>query len=284
MENREFQMDKEEARVLLLYLLSELKKVCAISGIPYYGYAGTLLGAIRHSGIIPWDDDIDVIIERRYYDEFVEACEKYLEKPVIIHTRENDPLYCQEYIKLCFEDDIYGFSDISIDVFIVDNTDPKKKLMRAIQNQFVQWLYPIKLYKVSRIKQGEKYTPKNPFKYFLLALCSFLSIKMIDRIHKKIMTAEKKDTGYFVNWGSHYNYKKVTYLRSDWGKPQRIPFENTYINAPENIEATIVPLYGENYMTPPPVEKRINHGLRKLHCAKLDYNKVKDLVENHEQI
>ena len=278
MNNNVEYMDKAEARVLLLYLLKKLNTVCETANIPCYASGGTCLGAVRHSGFIPWDDDIDYMIPRECYDLFVETCEKVLEKPVVIRTRENDPYFCQEYIKLCFEDDELGFSDVSIDVFFLDETDPKRTMFRSIQNKVLINLYFIKLYKVSKMGKGEEYVPGNPLKRVFLSIMSHMSIKKINSIHKKTMTAEKKVGDYYINWGSCYSYKKATYAKSALGTPKKADFENTYIYIAEKPEVILTQLYGENYMTPPPVDKRTDHGVRKLNCKSIDFEAVKKEV------
>lgn len=273
-------MNKSDVKVLLLYLLKHINKICEDANIPYYASAGTCLGAVRHKGLIPWDDDIDIMIERKYYDLFVETASKYLEEPVVIRTRENDPYFCCEYIKMCFKDDLLKYSDLSIDIFFLDETNPKRKLFRAIQNKILRDLYFVKKYKVSKTKNGDKYVPNNPFKrVYISVLASLLSFKFIEKIHKKTMLAEKKKGDFWINWGSCYSYKKATYLKESFGTPQKLQYENTYIYSPAKPEVMLTQLYGKNYMTPPPPEKRTDHGVRKLNCNKLDIEKIRKEID-----
>ena len=273
--NPAVKMDKAEAKVLLLYLLKYFKLACESANIPYYASGGTCLGAIRHQGIIPWDDDIDVMMPRKYYDAFVEACGNVLPECMALRTRENDPFFCGEYIKLCFKDDEKTYSDLSIDVFFLDETDPQRKIFRSIQNRLLRDLYFIKAYKVSRMGKGPNYTPRNFFKRCQVLLFSILPLRLIDKVHKRIMTAEKSTTAFWINWGSCYSYNKATYKKSALGTPIEVPFENTTIAVAENPEEILVHLYGSNYMTPPPPEKRTDHGVPPLKCSLLNYENVR---------
>lgn len=268
-------MNKEEAKVLLLYLLKKLNYVSEKYNIPVYASGGTCLGMVRHKGMIPWDDDIDVMIFRKDYDRIISAFEKELEKPLVIRTRENDPTFCQEFIKLCYLDDNGNYSDLSIDIFELDETDPERTRFRAIQNHILSRLYYIKMYKVSRMDGNTPYTPNNKWKKRYLRVMSFLPIRFIDKLHRKTMLAQKRSTPYVVNWGAAYSYKKATYPKEAFGTPQKMPFENTYVWAEEHPEMILKRLYGENYMTPPPPEKRTDHGVRKFTCSAIDIEKIR---------
>ena len=262
-------MDKAKARMLLLYLLRKLNEICETEGIPYYASGGTCLGAVRHKGFIPWDDDIDVMIPRKYYASFVEACGRRLEAPVVIRTRENDPYFCCEYIKLCFRDEKIEYSDLSIDVFFLDETDTKRTIFRAVQNFILIQLYYIKKYQVGRLGKGIPYTPKSILRRIWLYLWSALPMSTIDNWHKATMLAEKTEGDFWINWGSCYSYKKATYLKKALGTPRKMPFEDTYVYVAEHTEEILIHLYGPNYMTPPPPEKRTDHGVRDIHCQML---------------
>lgn len=62
-----------------LNVLLEIDRICKLSGIKYYIYSGTLLGAVCHRGFIPWDDDIDIVMMRDQYEKFANVCEIYLD-------------------------------------------------------------------------------------------------------------------------------------------------------------------------------------------------------------
>lgn len=272
-------MDKEDTRYLLLYLLKHFNRVCEAANITYYASAGTCLGAIRHKGLIPWDDDIDCMMPRQFYQAFVTTCERMLPPELILHTRENDPYFLCEYIKLCFRDDETKYSDISLDVFFLDETNPNRKMFRALQNRFHLFLYSLKAFKVSRMLKGRrKYRPANPIKYCLLKMMNFITLSKIDSMMTKVMLAEKNKCTYYINWGSCHPYKKATYSKETLGVPQKLPFENQYVMVPEHPDVILTQLFTKNYMTPPPIEKRVDHKIRPLR------NKRIDMVAIHKEI
>ncbi len=271
-------MSKSDAKILLLYLYQALNKVCEKSGIKCFAYQGTLLGAVKYGGLIPWDDDMDFVIFRKDYDLFLKTCKEVLEEPIVIQCRETDPYCCTEYFKLCFKDDLYGYSDISVDIFIFDDTNPKRKILRWFQEKALLWLYYIKRYNVAKIGKGRPYTPKNPIKKVFLKLTSLISLNTIDKWHKKIMLLDKSNSDYCINWGSHYHRDLETYLKTDWDVQVVLSYENTTVNAPKDYDKLLAQLYGDDYMEPYPEEKQVNHGVRKLNSSEIVIDEIKKIV------
>ncbi|MBR0465873.1 MAG: LicD family protein [Clostridia bacterium] len=271
-------MDKQKAKVYLLYLLRKLYDITEANNIPIYSSGGTCLGMVRHKGMIPWDDDIDLMIFREDYDRLVALCERDLPHPLKLRTRQNDPYFYQEFCKLCIVDDFGKYTDLSIDIFPIDNSNPKRKLFRATQNFLKTQLYHIKMYKVSKLGY-DSYEPDSFIKKVYLQLFSaLLPLKTIDKWLLSVLTADKSKSDYVVNWGASYSYKKATYLKSAFGTPQKRPFENTYIWTEEHPEEILIKLYGKDYMTPPPKDKQTDHGVRDFTCSALDYEIIKKEV------
>lgn len=269
-------MNKQDAKILLLYLYQWLIKVCEKADINCYAYQGTLLGAAKYGGMIPWDDDMDFVIFRKDYDLFLNTCKEVLEEPIVIQCRETDPYCCTEYFKLCFRDDLYGYSDVSLDVFIFDDTNPKRKILRYFQEKSLLWLYYIKRYNVAKIGKGREYNPKNPIKRIILKITSFIKLEKIDKWHRRIMTIDKTDGEHCVNWGSHYHRDLETYKKSDWSNDTvELKFENINITAPQKYDQLLSQLYGKDYMEPYPESKQVDHGVRKLNNNNINIETIK---------
>lgn len=126
----------EELRKILLELMDEIHAFCEKHGLKYYLSGGTLIGAIRHKGFIPWDDDIDIHMPRPDYEKFLELFPKESEN-VLLENRLNDK-YRYTYAKVCKKNTLVvehamdgGVDEgVFIDVFPLDalgNTEEEAK-------------------------------------------------------------------------------------------------------------------------------------------------------------
>lgn len=275
-------MPMEDVHALLLYLIQQVNRVSEETGIPYFAHAGTLIGVLRHQGFIPWDDDVDLLMERKYYQRFVEACERLLPEQVVARTRENDPYFCEEYIKICFRDERCQYSELSVDIFIMDETDRERKKFRWLQNKIIREMRPIKLYKVSRMAEYmTPYVPKNPFKHAWLAVASLLPLKLINALQTWAMTADKHVTDYLVDWGSTSGYKRATRPKRFFEEAVKMPFENSYVYASSHaVELADFVFKKSNWRVPPPPEKRKSHKVHPICNASLDMDMIRCMSRN----
>lgn len=134
-------MDKVLRRLQLtqLEILSLVDKICRENGIPYSLYAGTLLGAVRHKGFIPWDDDLDICMSRENYERFVQLWPGVAHEGYIMQNKENTPAFTQSFTKIrkdhttFLQDESEAgayHTGIFIDIFPIDRI-PNQKLARA---------------------------------------------------------------------------------------------------------------------------------------------------------
>lgn len=137
---------EEKLRPLQLTMLGILKvfdKFCREHDLKYSLYAGSLLGAVRHKGFIPWDDDLDVCMERSEYDRFVALWEQLPPEGYILQNKENTPAYWQSFSKIRKDHTTFlqeerevgkYHTGIFLDIFPLDRI-PDDKLNRA----FYKW-------------------------------------------------------------------------------------------------------------------------------------------------
>ena len=126
-----------------LEILKEIDSFCGEKGIHYSLYDGTLLGAVRHQGFIPWDDDIDICMERSEYERFIQEWEKEAPKGLLLQNKENTPAFTQSFTKIRKEHTTFlqderergkYHTGIFVDVFPIDHMPSEK-----IQKLFYLW-------------------------------------------------------------------------------------------------------------------------------------------------
>ena len=95
-------MDNKLRKLQLIQteMLEVVDVFCKKHNIPYSLYAGTLLGAVRHQGFIPWDDDLDICMSRENYNRFIELWTKEKPKGYILQNKETDPEFTQSFTKI----------------------------------------------------------------------------------------------------------------------------------------------------------------------------------------
>lgn len=240
-------------------LLDAIDKVCREHGLRYYVIAGTLLGAVRHKGFIPWDDDIDVALMRKDYDLLVEHAHEWFAEPYSIVAYNNDLGYPKYFAKLedmsttLVERFYLGYvGGIYMDIFPLDSV-PDNKLLRA-------WHY----YRFNLKRRMLYLVYRDPYKHgkgigslVLRSLQRLVSRKKLhERTHKVLTEFEDKKHCHYVM--THDDGFKA-YHKEVFGEPISCEFEGHTFSAPSHPEGFLSVLYGPDYMTPPPVDKRDSH-------------------------
>lgn len=143
--NNIVKLNNEQLRLLQLNelaMLIEVDRICRKNNIKYTLAGGTMLGAVRHKGFIPWDDDIDVRFKREEYEKFYEACKKDLDNEhFFLQEYRTDPNYRWGYSKMRLkgsefirigQEHMHYVTGVNIDIFITDNI-PDNAIQRRIQ-------------------------------------------------------------------------------------------------------------------------------------------------------
>ncbi len=260
METKEYLRELHQVEV---EILDEIVRICAKYDLKYYLIGGTLLGAVRHKGFIPWDDDLDIVMPRADYDKFCDICKTELDEKYYLHNINTDNKYWLIHAKIRKNNTIFEEQSISglschkgvfVDIFPLDNAqdiDSKEQLKRTRKIKTISTL----IYRKSKL--NIRYSLKSR----LLAFClSFVSIKTLTKWQMKLMTKFNNETcDYYVNYGSNYSTVKQTMLRSKYEPSCEVEFEGKLYKTLGEYEYFLNRIYGEDYMQLPPEEKRITH-------------------------
>jgi len=248
-------------RKFQLETLDEFVRICEENNLTYFLTSGTLLGAVRHKGFIPWDDDIDVAMPRNDYDSFLNIFQK--ENTIFNYYIAADQIpintfyHYLGYTKFCRKGTVYAkeylYSDQNIGIYIdIWPFDNCIKFLAFLQKKLTTFSWVLYRYKTKCMKQNMR----RRFKLALL-LINFLSLRFIKMLTKKSYTIfNKHKTKYVTNFPSKYDAKKEIQKYNTIFPLSKISFEGKEYNAPGNIHAFLKKLYGD-YMKLPPAESQV---------------------------
>lgn len=254
----------EQIKKTELNILLAIRKICQEENIEYFLAGGTLLGAVRHKGFIPWDDDIDIAMKRDDYDRFCECCKKYLPEYMKLVNTDTDPYFGLGFSKLMdmrsefgeiFTDGIPVSKGIFVDIFPLDNA-PDSKIKKQLHK--MQRYYWKKMLMLKSHYNFQKHGIKNLAYKLLKIYAGFFTKKYICRKLKKIsLKYNKNSTRELVSVFSTYDYEKES-MKQEWFlDTTELEFEGHLFTVPGEYEMVLKQLYGD-YMKLPPKEARVN--------------------------
>lgn len=257
-ENTLIRIDKEKRKSIQINILKEVDKYCRINKLTYYLAYGTLIGAIRHRGYIPWDDDIDIVMPRPDYEKFIKYFNNTIDD-IKVYSFEINSNFPFAYAKVAneltieFESTNIDFEiGVNIDVFPIDGIKlndesilNKQKLLRLILD--------IKKVKLSRKRKLHKNI------CIVLAKVLFCCFKKETIIKKMINTAkiyQYSDSDFVCLLCGALQNEPVS--KSYFSQGIKVYFEGEMFNAPIGYDSWLRTLYGD-YMLLPPIEMRKTH-------------------------
>lgn len=244
-------------------ILDEIAKICQKHHLTYFIMGGNLIGAIRHQGFIPWDDDMDIAMMREDYNKFLEIASKEIDDKFVVDYIENDPYYYLPFAKVRIKDSLYeepvqknykGFKGIWVDIFPLDNASKEDSLFIRFQAFLKEGIHFVNAVKAN--VSSEKYAV---FKKVIKFIFKPFSIKKLIHIQTRIMKWNKNPNAlYCISFGAKYGMKKQTMLKTVFLPTVKLNYEDRIYEAPGNYEFYLNRVYPD-YMTLPPEEKRITH-------------------------
>lgn len=257
-----------EIKLREVQLLKEIKNICEKHNLRYFLTAGTLIGAIRHKGFIPWDDDIDIVMPRKDYDSFLKIYKNEYNNNNL-YSFEMDKKYGYMYAKLCDKDTIlYHNQDECIkelgalvDIFPMDGMGNTKKEAIKHFKKIRPYLVLNNLYRKKPYYKAIKWY-KAPLKYFIHKFSRILNIKSIrTRINNSSWTYDFETSEFVGNLAHRYELKNI-FPHWVYDKALKVDFEGEKFNIPVGYDYILKQVYGD-YMTPPPPEKQVApHGYK----------------------
>lgn len=250
-----------------LNVLLEIDRVCKLSGIKYYIYSGTLLGAVRHGGFIPWDDDIDIVMMRDQYEKFVEACNQYLDKEnYVLQSIYSDPLASNGWMKLHDKHTAYinggrrigAMEGINVDIFPIDNA-PDNELILKMRSNIINKLNFCYQYRFMRHDKTKSLKWK--IFYIFIGLIPPWNERRFKILYEKYIKRYNKRKTKRVVYFSNANYMLKVVPKDCFNKTSYMNFEGHEFPAPGDWKKVLEIRYGKDYMTLPPKKDRVSqHG------------------------
>lgn len=234
-------------------------ELCQKLNLRYYLLGGTLLGAVRHQGFIPWDDDIDVGMPRADYEVFLEKGPALMPEHLFIQSVQSDPEYLMCFAKIRNSNTTFLETSVNhrninhgvfIDVFPLDYYPERVKAQSAFERKKQQYN--------ARISMAFN-LPKPPIKTRIkLMVIKWMNPSLRKAIQKRErLYRSVANSSLVANLGGAWGKKEI--VPFDWyGEGTELVFEGLQVSVPAQYQKWLTQVYGD-YMKLPPEEKRVSH-------------------------
>ncbi len=260
------EIPQEDLKEIELRILKYIDKICKDNEIHYSLAYGTLLGAIRHKGFIPWDDDIDICMDRKNFNKFVKACKHDNNNDYELLWLDTNTKYTLPLPKVIDKKTVLTQNTqkermplgVYVDVFVFDkipnDNSKRNRYLRTLELLQRCWGYSQNknFLKDRTIKSYVRFLVYSIFQLVNPRIFSILLNKYAQKYNKMNNNEE---------WGSmvySINRNKSCVSRQFFKNYLRIPFEDMQCLASVNYEEMLTLFYG-NYMEYPPLEKRVSN-------------------------
>lgn len=235
-----------EAQLVMLETLVEVDRICRKYNIRYWLVSGTLLGAVRHEGFIPWDDDLDIAMPLEDYNIFLTIAQKELPENMFLQTHGSDPTFPYDFAKIRnskgkiiekherYKKITYN-QGIFIDIF------PSITIRKGL---FFKYLYRLSFLVIKLFS----------YKYLNQSYIRRCLIKIIDRMNqgtpcddcKIIWSAKLPSLNFYIDYNAVYPLRELC-------------FEGRSFHVPNNYNEVLRVLFGDNYLKLPHKKNRKTH-------------------------
>lgn len=255
-------IETKDIKKIQIEILKAFKNICEKNNFEYYLFFGTLLGAIRHKGFIPWDDDIDVIMPRKDYEKFINYCienENLISPLKIAHykTRKKYPIAIarlenSDYVITDENDNSFDLG-LFVDIYPVDGVGNSIKDVERAAKRVIRWKSCSSMFKNHGFERSRiRIVTKIRYAFYLLYEAIF--DYWVSYLDKKTQKKKIEDYSYigipcWESSVSHYFDKTLL------GKSYCV-FEDEEYAIPSGYDAILTQMY-HDYMKLPPIEERV---------------------------
>lgn len=265
----------QEIQCELLRILLVFADFCEKHDLRYYLTGGTMLGAIRHQGFIPWDDDIDINMPRKDYDKFCELAKdgigKYRleswEYSYVNHFRlcSDEILTLHKMDRFSFEKNKDLYESLYIDICPLDGW-PSNEVKRKIHVYMATLLAGCR----GSVLQGAygKTIAKRLFRVLIYPVALLIGIKRLNRMMDAVVRKYDFEKSEYVGAVTSFNRMKDKFLRKEYIPRCKVIFEGHSLFTTQMYEKHLTILYGENWNELPPEEQR--HGEHSINAWRVE--------------
>ena len=254
-------ISQNEARQIMLDILDDVSSFCDNHGLKYYLAFGTLIGAIRHQGFIPWDDDIDIEMPRPDLERFIRLYEKTGKYAICSHKDPNSflfhtKIYHSGTVKIEEGVDYNKYTPlgVDIDIFPIDG-QPDRSHEKRFRHEIDSIIF---LHKLNALHYSS--TANTLKAKFAKLLMRPLKKKFFVDVYTKLVRRYDFDSSEYVGYMSPFECEryKVRHNKKVYDNRKKMMFEGKEYWGPDAYDEYLTSIYGD-YMQLPPIEKQKSH-------------------------
>ena len=262
-------VDREEMRRVQLEMLDALAEYCGRYGLAYYLSGGTLLGAVRHKGYIPWDDDIDINMPRPDCDRLIRMTGGRLNDHVVIASPDGPIRHGTSFPRLCDTRYILHssspdgkssyYTNLFVDIFPIEGLPTEWEKVKRHYVIAKSLVVMRKLAYFRGIPISPMFNAATVLRHIAHPFAKLTGYRLWNRLLLKHAKKYKYDECPYVGVVTSCEHTLEEYIeREGYGTPIQVEFEGKRYNAPADTDKYLKNLYGD-YMQLPPPEKRVAH-------------------------
>ena len=258
-------IELEELKKIELDMVQKIDEVCRINEIHYYMVGGTLLGAVRHKGFIPWDDDIDIAMPRKDFEKFYDVMARETSNyEVQFYNNVDDYGYASPKVvdkRTVLIDYKLGMgkekSSVFVDVFLYDGMGRYK--MKSYIRYFILKCFKKMIFLSKRNFKMEMIL-KSVIFFIPCVICKMIGVTRLNKLYNLLCAKHDFYSSKYVACVAGRYGKREVFKREVFERTVPLQFENLILQAPQGYEIYLTSIYG-NYMKLPPESQRVSNHL-----------------------